>query len=162
MNLSIARRFQHPFERGTWSKGVLAGLAGGCAEVVWIYLYSRVAEGQAAAVARGVTHSFLPDLAAPSLSVALGIAIHMGLAVMLGLAVAILVRSLFPELRATAMEPLAVTGLLVAVWAINFLVVLPVINPEFAGLVPYWVSLFSKVLFGIAAVVTLTSLESRD
>jgi hypothetical protein len=40
---------------------------------------------------------------------------------------------------------------LIGVWAVNFFVVLPIISPEFALLVPYSVSLVSKVLFGLAA-----------
>jgi hypothetical protein len=41
------------------------------------------------------------------------------------------------------------------VWAVNFFVVLPVINPQFVDLVPYAISLVSKVLFGVAAAGTL-------
>jgi hypothetical protein len=40
---------------------------------------------------------------------------------------------------------------LTCVWAINFFVVLPVIDPAFILLVSYPVSLISKLLFGLAA-----------
>jgi hypothetical protein len=40
---------------------------------------------------------------------------------------------------------------LVGVWAINFFVLLPGISPAFIHLMPYPVSLLSKVLFGLAA-----------
>ena len=40
---------------------------------------------------------------------------------------------------------------LVGVWAVNFFVLLPGISPAFVHLVPYPVSLMSKVLFGLAA-----------
>jgi len=40
---------------------------------------------------------------------------------------------------------------LAAVWAVNFFVVLPVVSPAFIDIVPYAVSLMSKLLFGAAA-----------
>jgi len=44
---------------------------------------------------------------------------------------------------------------LIGVWAVNFFVVLPSIDPDFIHLVPYSVSLVSKVLFGLAAAEAL-------
>ena len=44
---------------------------------------------------------------------------------------------------------------LVGVWAVNFFVVLPGISPAFIHLVPYPVSLMSKILFGLAAAEAL-------
>lgn len=44
--------------------------------------------------------------------------------------------------------PVAVVTL-VLVWATNFLVILPVLDPAFVTLLPYGVTLFSKLLFGI-------------
>jgi hypothetical protein len=38
---------------------------------------------------------------------------------------------------------------LVAIWAANFFVVLPVVNPDFVTLMPYTVTLISKIGFGI-------------
>ena len=40
---------------------------------------------------------------------------------------------------------------LAAVWTVNFFVVLPIVSPAFIHIVPYAVSLISKLLFGIAA-----------
>ena len=134
-----------------WLVGALAGLAGGGIEVAWIILYQNLAGQDAAAVARGVTQSVLPFLAAPPAAVAMGIAIHMALAVGLGIAIAVAVRRLLPGLVGTAMEPVVVVAALAGVWAMNFLVLLPVINPAFVALVPYAASLASKVLFGFAA-----------
>jgi hypothetical protein len=37
------------------------------------------------------------------------------------------------------------------VWAVNFFVVLPQVNPAFVHLPPYGVTLISKLLFGLAA-----------
>ena len=36
-----------------------------------------------------------------------------------------------------------------AIWAFNFFVLLPQINPEFVALVPYAIALPSKLLFGL-------------
>ncbi|VAW10044.1 hypothetical protein MNBD_ALPHA09-1502 [hydrothermal vent metagenome] len=146
-------RFVNPVQ--TWSTGVLAGLAGGAAEVLWIVIYQQLAGGEAANVARGVTAVVFPGLAMPTVAVPLGVAIHMGLAILLGIAVAVFVRAGLPRGAPAALEPLAVVGLLVLVWAMNFLVILPAINPAFVETVPYSVSLTSKVLFGVAAALAL-------
>ncbi|HLB81398.1 MAG TPA: hypothetical protein VJJ77_12930 [Dongiaceae bacterium] len=74
---------------------------------------------------------------------------------MLGIAVAILVPSVLPRSRSAVPESLAVIGVLIAVWAINFLVILPIVNPAFIGLLPYGATLTSKVLFGLAAASVL-------
>ena len=44
---------------------------------------------------------------------------------------------------------------LAGVWAINFFVVLPIVSPAFVHVVPYAVSLTSKLLFGVAAAAVL-------
>ena len=41
-------------------------------------------------------------------------------------------------------------GVLACIWAINFLLLLPVVNAQFIALLPYSVSLGSKLLFGVA------------
>lgn len=135
--------------------GIIAGLAGGLAEVVWIVLYASLSAGEAAAVARGVTGTVLPSLAASSWAVALGIALHMAIAVALGIAVAIVMRPLYGRPGHGTLGVFATVAALVAVWGVNFLVVLPVINPAFVALLPYGASLASKVLFGLAAAGVL-------
>ena len=93
-----------------------------------------------------------PGLTLASASLPLGLAIHMGLAVALGIVVAMAMPRMPPRLAGTPREPVAVIAtLIVGVWAVNFFVVLPVINPAFVTLVPYGASLASKVLFGFAA-----------
>jgi len=44
-----------------------------------------------------------------------------------------------------------VVAALAGVWALNFLVVLPIVSPAFIHLMPYSVSLISKMAFGLAA-----------
>lgn len=149
----IELRFTNPAQ--TWSIGIVAGLAGGVAEIFWIAIYERLSGGEAAAVARGVTEALFPKLVAPATAVPLGIAIHMVLAVMLGVAVAVLARTLLPRKTPAVLEFIAVVGSLVCVWAINFLLILPAINPAFVAIVPYTASLASKVFFGVAAALAL-------
>ena len=150
---------QRPSPRHTGSQrlgvGILAGLAGGVAEVIWVWLYASLSAAEAASVARGVAGTVWPVLATSSAVVPLGIAIHMALAIVLGIAVAILVPSVLPRSRSAVLEPLAVVGVLIAVWAVNFLVILPTVNPAFAVLLPYGATLTSKVLFGLAAAFVL-------
>lgn len=132
--------------------GTLAGLAGGLAEVIWIWTYAAVTNSDALLVARSVTDTmqFHQDIS-PVLG---GVGIHMVLAAFLGVAVAIAMRSGADDLQGIKLYG-AVTAALVVVWAVNFFVVLPVINPQFVDLVPYAVSFMSKVLFGVAAAGTL-------
>ena len=73
-------------------RGLLAGIAGGLAEVAWVSLYAAVSGGSAANVARGVTTAagitaLLP--AAPA-----GVVVHMTLAALLGVVLTALWQSL--------------------------------------------------------------------
>ena len=51
--------------------------------------------------------------------------------------------------------------LLALVWAVNFFIILPWLNPAFVTLMPYSVSLASKLLFGVTLGVVLCSLPRR-
>jgi len=128
----------------------VAGLSGGAVELLWISLYGNLSTTNAAALARGVTATFSPEIAASALGVASGIAIHMVISVILGIAAAVMMRAFMPTHRPVYLEPLAIVGLLFVVWDVNFFVLLPLINPDFVGLIPYGASLASKV-FGLAA-----------
>ncbi len=153
MNRTSVRVSAHLRRESGWPVGAIAGLAGGAIEVGWIVLYQNMTGHQAAAVARSVTQSVIPQLAMAPAAVSLGVAIHMALAVGLGILIAILVRNLLPHVIGTPMEPVAVVAMLAGVWAMNFFVILPAINPAFVTLLPYGVSLTSKVFFGFAAAV---------
>jgi hypothetical protein len=117
--------------RDTIKYGILAGVAGGLAEVAWVSLYAAVTGGNAAALARGVTT-----------------------AVMLGIALAFLWQALARTHGTGSLYAVALASL-AGVWALNFFVVLPAISTAFVLLVPYSVSLLSKLLFGLAAAETL-------
>jgi len=135
--------------------GLLAGLAGGAAEVLWIWIFSGVSGGSAAGVARGVTATVAPALGTGALAVPLGIAIHFALAAGLGIAIAVAIRGLAPRLAGSWAEAALVVATLAAVWTMNFLVILPVVNPAFVHIVPMPASFASKMLFGVATVLVL-------
>jgi len=135
--------------------GALAGLVGGAAEVAWVLLYASLSDADAAAVARGVVASLSPLMAASPLAVGFGLTIHMVLALALGVVVTLSMGALLPRRVSDTVRSAVVVAVLVAVWAVNFLVVLPVVHPQFVALLPYGASLASKVLFGLAAAVVL-------
>jgi hypothetical protein len=144
---------RNPSAATAWSTGAVAGLAGGAAEIVWIMLFEHLTGGEAAVVARGVTGSIFRQLESASLAIPLGIMIHMGLAILLGITIAILLRSWMPRLGGTALEPVVIIVMLIAIWATNFFLILPAVNPAFVAVIPYAASLVSKVLFGAAAAL---------
>ena len=136
-------------------QGVLAGMAGGLAEVAWVTLYAGLTGGDAAVLARGVTTAAGVTALVPASPIALGVAVHMTLAVMLGVALSCAWSALRVH-RPSLDNPLPfMLAALAGVWATNFFVVLPIVSPAFVHMVPYAVSLASKLLFGVAAAATL-------
>jgi hypothetical protein len=146
--------------------GVIAGAAGGLAEIAWVALYAVATGGNAAILARGVTTAAGVSALFPVSALGLGVAVHMTLAVMLGVALAFAWRA-FSAKRGGSSNPYPLMlAALAGVWAINFFVVLPLVSPAFIHLVPYAVSLTSKLLFGLAAAAVLrrqdeTALNAR-
>jgi hypothetical protein len=149
--------------RSVLAIGLFAGLFGGAAEVAWVSLYSSVTDTGGMIVAQQVTASVVPAAAALPFAPILGIAIHMLLSAALGLAFAATIgRLVAPRLGAAAFMTIAAASLAL-VWAFNFLVVLPALNPVFVTLLPYGTTLASKVLFGIAmGSVLLIASPRRD
>ena len=139
----------------TFRLGIAAGLAGGAAEVAWVALYGAVTGTPVGIVARGVTVAVFPGLIPLAHAALIGIALHMLLAIGLGIAVVAAFRT--PWLRQVAPWPqtLLVVLALGAVWACNFLVVLPQLDPGFLTLLPMAVTLASKLLFGVSAAAVL-------
>jgi hypothetical protein len=134
-------------------RGVLAGAAGGLAEIIWVSLYATITGGNAAILARGVTTAAGVTALLPAAPVTMGIAVHMMLAVLLGVALACLWQALARR------DTISLYGFMLAalatVWTVNFFVILPLVSPPFIHLLPYAVSLMSKLLFGLAAAETL-------
>jgi predicted neutral ceramidase superfamily lipid hydrolase len=72
----------------------------------------------------------------------------MGLSVALAIGYGRFMGGAISHRSSLAASILAGAGALATVWAINFFVLLPILNPAFVILMPYSVSLMSKLLFG--------------
>jgi len=142
----------------TVRRGVIAGATGGLAEIAWITLYAGAIGANPATLARGVTTAAGVNALFPAAPVVLGVTVHMVIAVALGVALAFVWRMLSLHRPETINPFLFMIAALVGIWAINFFVVLPIVSPTFIHLVPYSVSLLSKVLFGLAAAVVFRQL----
>jgi len=153
MPFSEAHRPRPPL-RETLLRGVLIGLSGGLAELVFIWAYMTDSGRDPTAIARAVAAAFLLGDAAST-----GIVIHMLLSVLLGIvlmSVWLSVRS--PHSRATSVY-LFMAAALVVVWSFNFLVLLPSLSPELMALLPYPVSFTATLLFGLAGAPVLQRLS---
>ena len=140
---------------------LIAGLAGGAAEIAWVFAYGAFAGVSATDVAREVTASLVPGGSSWAAAPALGVAIHLGLSVALAYAFVAGLDRLLPRVRGTARLVAIAVGALASVWAINFFVVLPLVNPRFVTLMPYAATFLSKALFGAAMGVVLARSAAR-
>jgi hypothetical protein len=137
--------------------GVVAGAAGGLAEMAWVTLYAGITGGDPAVLARGVTIAAGLSALLPSHPVAVGIGVHMMLAILLGVALAS-IWALSGRDRSSPANPYPfMLAVLLDIWALNFFVVLPIVSPQFVHLAPYAVSLISKLLFGAAAAAVIAA-----
>lgn len=136
--------------------GAAIGVAGGLAEVLVVGVYSSFAGIDAAGVAGAIATAVRVD---PG-SAASGLAIHMSLSAALG--IALLASAKACGLLRDGSASLAYSmGLLAlgAIWSLNFFIVLPIVSPGFVHLLPYAVTLASKLMFAVAAVATLRSMS---
>lgn len=138
-----------------WQLVLIASLAGGLAEIIWVSLYAATTSLTAATIAREVTASLVPAYAAGVAGVWLGIVIHMLLAVALGYVFAYMIWKPFAQPRGIVVTLMVSILTLASVWAINFFIVLPVLNPTFISLMPLLVTFASKMLFALAMAITL-------
>ena len=137
---------------------LLGGIAGGLAEVIWIVIYAALTSLEASTVAHAIATTFFSNSLDGRLLVLLGIVIHFTLSLGLAFAFACGISGRLP--RETVI--LAAVATLAVVWVVNFLVLLPVANPEFVSLLPAPVSLSSKLLFGMAMGGTMLRLSYRE
>jgi hypothetical protein len=131
-----------------------AGMLGGAAELAWVALYCGPVDG--AEVARQVTETLVSGAGASTHALAWGIGIHMALSLLLALAYGLLVWEPLRHRLGGAAAFVFSCSALAAVWALNFFVVLPIVNPAFVELMPYSVTLASKLMFGMAMAAALT------
>ncbi len=141
-------------------RGMLAGAAGGVAEIAWVTLYAAATGGDPAVLARGVTTAAGVSALLPASPAALGVAVHMTLAVMLGVALAFAWSALRTRRPGLSNPYPFMLAALAGVWAVNFFIVLPIVSPAFVHLAPYEISLTLKLLFGVAAAAILRRLAT--
>jgi hypothetical protein len=136
---------------------VLAGLAGAMAEVIWIALYSAISPLSGGEVLRQITASIFPAMAESILAPALGVLLHVVLGVAVAYAFGVLIWQTYTRRMGAGTTLATALVALAAIWTFNFFVLLPVINAEFIGLMPYAVTFISKALFALAMAATLNS-----
>ena len=139
--------------------GGIAGLAGGIAETAWVLLLSAAGLLNASDVAIGVSATLLPGTYGTATGIVLGLVIHFGLSVVLGMTLAAMWEGIIGTHRSRTWLAPFLFAALATVWAVNFHIVLPVINPQFVLLVPIPLALISKLLFAGAMLVTARGLE---
>jgi hypothetical protein len=124
---------------------VIAGLAGGLAEVLWIGASAAVLGVDAVRVAREVAATVMPAAATAEL----GLAVHLALSLALAAVFSGVTGHIWPH-AGQGVLLVAAVALLAGVWAVNFLVLLPWLNPAFTALLPLGVTFVSKLLFAFA------------
>ena len=146
--------------RSIYFPALLAGLAGGAAEVLWIFALGVAGKIDAASVTSAVALTLVPGATPSSLLPALALGIHLGLSALLGLVFGALAWHFLPDGYTPHMY-LAGTMLLLSIWAMNFFVVLPLIGNPLAAAISLPLSFVSKALFALAMVATLSALWER-
>ncbi len=125
--------------------GALAGIAGGVVEVIFMAIYCSLSGKNGMEILRYVAYTFYNGGALS------GLFIHLVLSLLIGLVFGLVVYSA-RHVGVHARYPvIAAVGvvMLVIVWAFNFFVLLPSINPEFVAFVPLEAAFFSKLSFGL-------------
>lgn len=133
-----------------------AGAAGGAVEVLWIGLAGGVLGAQGWHLAGAVAATAAPVAPDAVWAPWLGLGIHFLLSFALA---AVFAQTVAHRLHGGALVAAAM-GTLGLVWAFNFLVLLPVLNPAFVTLLPLPATLASKLLFGLAMSLVLVHAAS--
>jgi len=130
--------------------GAIAGLAGGLAEVVFMGGYSSITGLSSTEILKLITFTFFDSAVAfgPN-GLWAGLLIHFALSLAIGLSFGLFARfalkGSFSYSKALAWGSIA----LIAIWACNFFIILPVYNARFIELVGPGAAFFSKLSFGV-------------
>lgn len=142
---------------GSWIKaGCVAGFAGGLAEVAVMGLYSWVAGLSGMTILQLITASFASkEFAFGATGAFDGLMIHFVLSVIIGAAFGILQYIIHKDRKTVSYQITAASGVvaLCGIWAFNFFVLLPEINPAFVAYVSYAPSFVSKLSFGVSLIL---------
>lgn len=127
---------------------LFSGFIGGMAEVIWILLYSQLSGADPTLIGSEITRSFFHSCNIGLGTALFGVLIHFVLAFIVSLFFITVIMPLFNlthnKKRTIVMGLLYLT----AIWNLNFLILLPIVNNIFVHLFPFVVTLFSKLLFG--------------
>ena len=135
---------------------MFAGLAGGLSEIFWIGMYSAMTLTGGIEICRRITAAVIPAWAELSIAPLLGVVIHLVLSVLLAFFFcAVFVEPVTRKFGHSVILPGSII-ILACIWMLNFFVILPVINPAFVSLLPFLITLASKMLFGWAMGAVLT------
>lgn len=139
---------------------LVGGLAGGAAEVLVVTLYALLAGAGGWAVAEGVSRATFGAMFSGGDAVLVGLTVHFALSLLIAACFVALLPVLLHRIGRQGVV-LAAALALVGVWTMNFFVVLPAIAPEFVTMVPLWLSLLSKLSFGLVMGFVLVSGSRR-
>jgi len=128
-------------------KGLAIGIVGGFAEVAVVASYGLGSNVSVTNVGRQIASAVGLDIGGAWT----GLAVHMALAAALGIALMASWSVTQRNMTDATSLYLFATGTLAAIWGINFFIVLPVLSPGFVTVLPYSVTLFSKLMFGVSA-----------
>ena len=134
---------------------LIAGLAGGLAEIAWIAFYSSATSTSGIEVARQVAATVYAAASDAHWAPWAGVGLHILLSVILGLSFVLILWGLSSTRPSAGRIWTSAIVALTAIWAINFFVLLPAMNSSFATLLPYGATLLSKTLFGVAMAAVL-------
>lgn len=129
---------------------LLAAFYGGIIEVVWVVAYCAITGHSAAILARQITASLFPAVSAGAPGAALGVGLHFVLSLLVALLYVRLAWAPLVRRWSGGAALAAALGALALAWFVTFVLVLPVVNPVFAALLPYPVSLGAALLFAVA------------
>lgn len=136
--------------------GAGAGLAGGIAEVVFMSVYGSFSGMSGERLLSLITYTFFDAaFSYGALGAVSGLAIHLVLSAIIGVFFGAFMYALHGGADRASYGRVAVSGIviLIGIWAFNFFVLLPKINPQFVSYVPLTAAFFSKLMFGISVGV---------
>ncbi len=139
---------------------IMSGLLGGLAEIIWMYIYHLNTNTGL----KEISYEIVRTLHISSINPYSGLIIHLSLSVLIGVAYG---KIIFEKLckRNVLLGVLSSLLILCSIWLCTFKLILPVINPDMANIVPESISFISKMLFGIFMALSypiLNTLKFRN
>lgn len=128
---------------------VIAGVAGGIAEIAWMYIYSINNQ----LTLKDIANEISATLNIHTSNYLIGLCIHMTLSALIGIGYGKLI---FQRMSKHNISLVALGAMLLvfSIWLVNFKVILPMVNIQMKNIVPEYISLISKMLFGAGMTIT--------